>query len=119
MIWNEYGLEGGISQLAVAVGGTDGLARPARRGASADSLQPGDAQPERFCAGRDWDCASDSDHVCDGDVSGARTGTRVTGAVDGEPAVAVGADAGEINSLSDHWHVDGDQFVLNHAMAFS
>ena len=48
----------------------------ADRGPAADPLQPDHAQPEFFCAGRDWRRPADRDHFRHGHGGGARTRAR-------------------------------------------
>ena len=78
------------------------------RGAAADALQPGDAQPELLRAGRDRPGAANRHHVRHRDVPRARARARHAGAIDGQPALALGSDARQAHAVSVHLDGDGD-----------
>src|SRR5258706_6398080 len=102
---------------AVTVGGMHRPSRTSRRGASADSLQPRNAQPEFFRAGRHWHRAANCHHFRHRHVARARTRTRDARAINGKPAFPLGTYARQTHALPLHRHADGGGIIFRHAMA--
>ena len=106
----------GFRKAMLQLAARTGRARPAGRGAPADPLQPRDAQPELLRPGRHRPGPADRHHVRHRHVAGARARARHAGAVDGQPAVALGADAGQAHAVSVHFHADGRRPDRHHAV---